>query len=89
MDNQVAIVGGRNMGEEYFQLKNNEEFLDFDVLSAGPVVKNISTSFDTYWNHELAVPVEALRHKIDEDDLAGIRARVRPAMKESGDSVYA
>ena len=59
VDNQAAIVGGRNIAVEYFQLETTGEFLDFDMLAAGPIVKDISDSFDSYWNNELSIPVEA------------------------------
>ena len=60
VDNQVSILGGRNIAVEYFQLETSGEFVDFDMLTSGPIVQEISASFDTYWNHKLAVPFEAL-----------------------------
>ncbi len=89
VDNQISIVGGRNIAEEYFQLDTTEEFVDFDMLSAGPIVKDISAAFDTYWNHELAIPMEALYDEVDNDKLNQIRQAVKRNMQESGDSVYA
>ena len=89
VDNQAAIVGGRNIAEEYFQLQTKEEFIDFDMLSAGPIVKDISASFDTYWNHKLAIPMEALSYEYDDDALDEIRSRIKKAMQESGENVYA
>lgn len=59
-DNAVAIVGGRNIADEYFQLKTDAVFSDFDVLAFGPVVREVSASFDDYWNHALAIPMEQL-----------------------------
>lgn len=60
VDNAISIVGGRNIADEYFQLKSDAVFSDFDVLAFGPVVRQVSTSFDSYWNHALAVPIEYL-----------------------------
>ena len=60
VDNQVAIVGGRNIGDEYFDAATDTNFGDMDVLAAGPIVTEVSDSFDRYWNSELAYPVEAL-----------------------------
>jgi putative cardiolipin synthase len=88
VDNQIAIVGGRNIAAEYFQLETTGEFIDFDMLSAGPVVREVSAQFDTYWNHELAVPIDAL-HKSDPDELEPALARLRAAMDEAGNSIYA
>ena len=59
-DNAVAVTGGRNIGDEYFQASVEVEFGDFDLAVAGPMVRQLSQSFDTYWNDRLAVPVEAL-----------------------------
>jgi len=88
VDNQVAIVGGRNIAAEYFQLETTGEFIDFDMLSAGPVVREVSAQFDTYWNHELAVPMEALFTNKPRD-IDEALSRLRQAMREAGDSIYA
>jgi putative cardiolipin synthase len=63
IDNQVTILGGRNIGDEYFEVDLDLGFSDLDVLAIGPVVKEASTSFDKYWNDELAYPAIALRAK--------------------------
>ena len=59
-DNAIAVTGGRNIGDEYFQASSALEFGDFDLVVAGPMVRQLSHSFDVYWNDRLAVPVEAL-----------------------------
>ena len=87
-DNQVAIVGGRNVAVEYFQLETTGEFLDFDMLSVGPIVREVSTEFDTYWNHELAVPMEALFDESDTEAIAKARAGLQQNMEESGMTIY-
>jgi len=89
VDNQVSIVGGRNIAEEYFQLDSSGQFIDFDVLACGPVVPDVSASFDHYWNHKLAIPMAAFSGHYDTRELEGIRTTVIEAMQESGDSVYA
>ncbi|MEP6701554.1 MAG: phospholipase D family protein [Betaproteobacteria bacterium] len=60
VDNEVALVGGRNIGDEYFQIGGDFEFGDYDVFVAGPIVKKLSATFDTYWNSGIAIPLEAL-----------------------------
>ena len=60
VDNQAAILGGRNIGDEYFEADAEVSFTDIDVLLIGPVVKEVSESFDRYWNSELAYPAIAL-----------------------------
>ncbi|HEY2862893.1 MAG TPA: phospholipase D family protein [Casimicrobiaceae bacterium] len=60
VDNEVGIIGGRNIGDAYFQEGRDLEFGDYDVIAAGPAVKDMSKSFDAYWNSPLAIPIEAL-----------------------------
>jgi putative cardiolipin synthase len=89
VDNQVTIVGGRNIAVEYFQLETTGEFMDFDMLTAGPIVREVSQSFDDYWNYELAVPLEALHDAADREQIEQGWTAVRQAMEDSGDSIYA
>ncbi|MEA1889122.1 MAG: phospholipase D family protein [Pseudomonadota bacterium] len=89
VDNQAAIVGGRNIAVEYFQLETTGEFIDFDMFAAGPIVKDVSESFDTYWNNELAVPMEAISGKADQTRIKQDEMAVKQLMKMAGDSIYA
>jgi phosphatidylserine/phosphatidylglycerophosphate/cardiolipin synthase-like enzyme len=59
-DNAAAITGGRNLGDAYFGLGEDNNFVDLDVLALGPIVQRMGASFDQYWNHALAYPVERL-----------------------------
>lgn len=89
-DNAVAIAGGRNLGDEYFDAHGEVNFSDLDVLAAGPVVRDISRSFDDYWNSEWAVPIEAF---IDErprpDQLAGFERALQARVEGFRDTEYA
>ncbi len=67
-DNRFAIVGGRNIGNEYFGLNPKQNFTDFDVLAFGPVASKVSASFDLYWNNQWAYPGEALLPKYENRD---------------------
>lgn len=58
-DNAAGIIGGRNLGDEYFEARPDFEFADLDLLFIGPAVKQASASFDRYWNSEFAVPLTA------------------------------
>ncbi|AWI10386.1 phospholipase D-like domain-containing protein [Ereboglobus luteus] len=58
-DNQVAIIGGRNIGDEYFDARQDMNFRDLDVLAVGPIVAQISQSFDDFWNSDAAYPLVA------------------------------
>jgi putative cardiolipin synthase len=86
VDNQATIVGGRNIADEYFQLTADAEFVDFDMLGFGPVAAGVSTTFDRFWNHELAVPFSAF--ELSDERLPGLRAELDAAMRRMGDSIY-
>lgn len=62
-DGQVTIVGGRNIGDEYFAADKEMNFVDLDVAMIGPVVKDVSTAFDRYWNSESAIGISMLSRK--------------------------
>jgi putative cardiolipin synthase len=59
VDNVVAIVGGRNIGDTYFAANEQSNFRDLDLFAAGPVVNDVSENFDTFWNSRWALPVYA------------------------------
>lgn len=67
-DGRVAIVGGRNIGEEYFSADPEVNFRDLDLLLFGPAVAQASTIFDDYWNSDAAVPFDAL-HQMSSSEL--------------------
>ena len=60
VDNAIALVGGRNIGDEYFQIDPKGQFADDDVFAAGPIVRELSGTFDEFWNSDMAIPVRAL-----------------------------
>ena len=78
-DSAVGITGGRNLGDAYFGTGERSNFVDLDVLAAGRVVRDMSASFDRYWNDELAFPVERL---VSPQDLE--RLRKPPAEPQDG-----
>ena len=59
-DNALAITGGRNIGDEYFTLDKHSNFIDLDVVAAGPIVPQLSASFDAFWNSKYAYPIASL-----------------------------
>ena len=85
VDNTVAIVGGRNIGDEYFQAHEEVNFEDMDIMAIGPIAKEVSAGFDEYWNHELAIPVRAFVSQYPaEEDVKKARLNLeehREAMK--------
>ncbi len=74
VDGAFGIVGGRNIGDEYFGLHPEVNFLDRDILAVGPIVGDISRNFDRYWNSPAAYPAAALAQS------AWPRAKVATAM---------
>lgn len=83
-DNAVAILGGRNIADNYFSLEEQANFRDFDLLAEGPVVRAASAAFDEYWNSPFAVPVGKIIHRHEDPAafaalLRRIQARARPA----------
>ena len=60
VDNSIALIGGRNVGDEYFQIDPKTQFADDDVFAAGPLVKELSATFDEFWKSDMAIPVRAL-----------------------------
>jgi cardiolipin synthase C len=59
-DNQATIIGGRNVGDEYFDAAQGFVFVDLDVMAVGPVVKAVSKDFDRYWASGSSYPVDRL-----------------------------
>jgi putative cardiolipin synthase len=88
VDNQVTIVGGRNIADEYFELRPEGEFLDFDVIGFGPVAAEVSAQFDQYWNHHRSLPIAALSSKFDEEELNKVRFEIIEEYATVGGSVY-
>lgn len=59
-DGQVTIIGGRNVGDEYFAIAGDLVFSDLDILAVGPVVASVTGDFDRYWSSASSYPVEQL-----------------------------
>ncbi|CAN5704823.1 phospholipase D family protein [soil metagenome] len=81
-DNAMAVTGGRNLGDAYFGIATTGNFIDLDVLAAGPVVQDLSHSFDSYWNNDRAFPVQSL---ISPEELADLRKKALAAEAEDND----
>lgn len=81
-DNQLSIVGGRNLGDAYFDSSPDFNFRDIDALAAGPVTQEVSADFDRFWNDREAYPFAALRDQA----LSGEAARkLRQSLAEHWD----
>ena len=66
-DNRIAILGGRNLGDEYFGLNSSFNFLDIDVVGVGPVARESSGLFDHFWNNPAVVSASAFGHDQPEE----------------------
>jgi putative cardiolipin synthase len=74
VDGAIALTGGRNIGDQYFQVDPESQFGDDDVLAIGPVVRQLETEFAQYWNSPIVVSASRLMlHKVDGAALARYR----------------
>jgi len=90
-DGRLAIVGGRNVGNEYFDAAQQVNFQDADLLLVGPAVAQASAIFDEFWNSEAVIPIRALhrmrwrrRHRL----LPEIRQVIEALAQEVADSPW-
>jgi putative cardiolipin synthase len=74
-DNHATIVGGRNVGDEYFGAGEGMVFADLDVLAFGRVVADVSDAFDQYWNSDSAYPAELIVGKAAPDGVEKLQAK--------------
>src|SRR5437870_11663470 len=73
-DNQATIIGGRNIGDEYFGATHGVLFADLDVLAVGPVVNEVSNSFDRYWVSGSSYPAAWLLSPVGPDKIGDVAA---------------
>lgn len=89
-DNAVAIVGGRNIGDAYFEDGDTAHFRDLDVIATGAVVPQVTRSFETYWNAPAAHPItESEQNASSAEDLAQWRPLLAGRARASAQSEYA
>ena len=89
-DNRIAVVGGRNLGDEYFGASDEVNFVDLDFAMIGPIVRDASASFDRYWNSPAAYPMEVLDPAgVNAEALEALRGRFAAGLKDAGTSRYA
>src|SRR6266581_4003074 len=87
-DGVATILGGRNIGDEYFGV-GELDFQDVDVLGAGPIARQSTTSFETYWNSQFAVPITQLgTFAPDPTTFPAARAQLRDRCDGLRDSLY-
>jgi cardiolipin synthase C len=90
VDNRLAIVGGRNLGDEYFGASDETNFVDLDFALVGPIVREASASFDRYWNAVAAYPMSQLSPAaVTEENLARLREQFQRDAAEAQASRFA
>jgi cardiolipin synthase C len=87
-DNQVTIVGGRNVGDEYFGTADGVLFADLDVIGVGPVVQEVSNDFDRYWASESAYPAERLLARAGASKIAELSAKAARVERDRAAVAY-
>ncbi|WP_158224679.1 phospholipase D family protein [Agaribacterium haliotis] len=88
-DNQLAIIGGRNIGDEYFDANPNMAFGDLDVTLTNPAAREVSNEFDLYWNDKLAYPVSTLaKHQPTQAELDDVEKRMQAFVERNRDNIY-
>lgn len=86
-DGRMAIVGGRNIGDAYFDAAETSNFRDMDLVLLGPAVRQTETVFDSYWNSGVVLPIGALAGG-RKGDLAAMKARLQALVTSSGAQPY-
>jgi cardiolipin synthase C len=83
VDSAVAVLGGRNIGDDYFGVDPELNFRDLDVLAVGPAAKEAGTAFDMYWNSPAAVPIAVLlKNPVADDELERRREELNASLDE-------
>ena len=89
VDGQVAVVGGRNIGDEYFGAKEEFNFRDLDLAAVGPVVADVASNFDRFWNSAQAYPIAAFQAvQAGPAQLDAARERLRNDVRKFAESDY-
>ena len=82
VDRSLSIVGGRNIGDHYYGMDRNYNFIDLDVLASGPVVDDISDGFDAFWNSSHTFPGTHLSSKRMDSAVQTYQTSLRTSMEE-------
>src|SRR4029453_10425077 len=87
-DNQATIIGGRNVGDEYFGATDSVAFADLGVLAIGPIVADVAKDFDRYWASASSYPVDRLLPAVDTARIADISMAARQAHSDPATVEY-
>jgi len=88
-DSTVTIIGGRNIGNEYFALNELVNFADMDVIAIGPVAGQVTDSFDIFWNSPASIPISAFhKQTLTESQVAQSRKKLDDYVSRKGAPYY-
>jgi putative cardiolipin synthase len=87
-DNQVTIIGGRNVGDEYFGATDGLLYVDLDVMAVGPVVSEMSKDFDRYWASESSYPVAGILPAVTPAQIAEIASAASLTQEDAAAIAY-
>jgi putative cardiolipin synthase len=84
VDNAVAVLGGRNIGDDYFGMNPKLNFHDLDVLAVGPAAEDAGSAFDLYWNSPRAAPIsELVTRELAPDAMENMRRGINENLDEN------
>lgn len=90
VDSSISILGGRNVGDQYYGAHSDVAFGDLDIAFTGGVVQEVQTSFDLYWNSEISYGINLLNdHQPSKDDLLEVSQTLQSFLEESYNSQFA
>ena len=87
-DAQATIVGGRNVGDEYFDVGKQALFVDLDVLGVGPVADAVEADFERYWNSASAIPAAQVLPAVATEALANFAVAANARAQEPKAAAY-
>jgi putative cardiolipin synthase len=87
-DSQATIIGGRNIGDEYFGAGDHIDFADVDVLAVGQVAGEVAKAFDLYWNSESAYPTASIIGDAPAEAIAAMHAKIAEVRKAPEVAAY-
>jgi len=88
VDGEVSVVGGRNIGDEYFDAGDAIRFADLDVMAVGPIAAEVSKNFDLYFNSDSAHPAESLLGRASSDSIHDLKATFAAVHARPGSAQY-
>ena len=87
-DNQVTIIGGRNIGDEYFGVAEGSLFVDLDVMAVGPIVHDVSNDFDRYWASASSYPLDRIVRSVEPARIADVSSAAANVAHDPAAAAY-